>query len=260
MRFLTVAVTFVALAAQFTLVRSEGDSGTTSCVNDIDPCWEVVILGPDPCDNGPVTYCLSRKPNPTITCEADYSHANVWVAGSGVDLTNTIVELPKAYCKDAIAEDTCEDNNDNNGCYTLDGYPFGGSNTGLKCGRVTTGLCVTVEVVDGAHDDVVFALKDRNSCADSITGGITCSSDAPPGLGAPIGDDNTCACSGGLDACIFAGRTRCAPPSGGGGAQGDPHFKTWRGQHFDFHGECDLVLLHSSEFGSGLGLDIHIRT
>jgi hypothetical protein len=43
-------------------------------------------------------------------------------------------------------------------------------------------------------------------------------------------------------------------------AQGDPHFETWRGHHFDYHGECDLVLLHSSEFGSGLGLDIHIRT
>jgi hypothetical protein len=43
-------------------------------------------------------------------------------------------------------------------------------------------------------------------------------------------------------------------------AQGDPHFKTWRGDRYDFHGECDLVLLHSSEFESGLGLDVHIRT
>jgi hypothetical protein len=46
----------------------------------------------------------------------------------------------------------------------------------------------------------------------------------------------------------------------GGGSNGDPHFKTWRGHHFDYHGECDLVLLHSSEFGAGLGLDVHIRT
>jgi cysteine-rich repeat protein len=52
----------------------------------------------------------------------------------------------------------------------------------------------------------------------------------------------------------------CEFETGGGGTQGDPHFKTWRGHHFDFHGECDLVLLHSSEFGSGLGLDVHIRT
>jgi hypothetical protein len=55
---------------------------------------------------------------------------------------------------------------------------------------------------------------------------------------------------------------RCDPfvPPAGGGTTGDPHFKTWRGDHFDYHGECDLVLLHSSEFGAGLGLDVHIRT
>jgi hypothetical protein len=50
------------------------------------------------------------------------------------------------------------------------------------------------------------------------------------------------------------------PPCSSAGCQGDPHFKTWRGQHFDFHGECDLVLLHNSAFESGLGLDVHIRT
>ncbi len=49
-------------------------------------------------------------------------------------------------------------------------------------------------------------------------------------------------------------------PDGTPGVCGDPHFKTWRGKHFDFHGECDLVLLHSSKFGAGLGLDVHIRT
>jgi cysteine-rich repeat protein len=53
----------------------------------------------------------------------------------------------------------------------------------------------------------------------------------------------------------------CQPETGGAAAaQGDPHFKTWRGQNFDFHGECDLVLLHTPAFESGLGLDVHIRT
>jgi hypothetical protein len=61
----------------------------------------------------------------------------------------------------------------------------------------------------------------------------------------------------------------CAPPAppppppidpAGGGGQGDPHFKTWRGQRFDFHGVCDLVLLQSKDFESGLDLDVHIRT
>jgi len=42
-----------------------------------------------------------------------------------------------------------------------------------------------------------------------------------------------------------------------GGAGGDPHFTTWHGKTFDFHGHCDLVLLHSEAFG---GLDIHIRS
>jgi hypothetical protein len=50
------------------------------------------------------------------------------------------------------------------------------------------------------------------------------------------------------------------PCTGTAGCEGDPHFKTWRGQHFDFHGECDLVLLHGPAFESGLGLDVHIRT
>jgi cysteine-rich repeat protein len=54
--------------------------------------------------------------------------------------------------------------------------------------------------------------------------------------------------------------TCCKHPPGEGRACGDPHFKTWRGQSFDFHGECDLILLHTSSFMSGLGLDVHIRT
>lgn len=36
----------------------------------------------------------------------------------------------------------------------------------------------------------------------------------------------------------------------------DPHFYTFQGQAFDYHGECDLVLLTSSS----LDVDLHIRT
>jgi hypothetical protein len=54
--------------------------------------------------------------------------------------------------------------------------------------------------------------------------------------------------------------TGCVCDPAGGGCEGDPHFKTWRGKRFNFHGECDLVLLHNSAFESGLGLDVHIRT
>jgi cysteine-rich repeat protein len=52
----------------------------------------------------------------------------------------------------------------------------------------------------------------------------------------------------------------CQSEAAASSVQGDPHFMTWRGHHYDFHGECDLVFLHSSAFKSGLGLDVHIRT
>lgn len=43
-------------------------------------------------------------------------------------------------------------------------------------------------------------------------------------------------------------------------SKGDPHFRTFSGDRFDFHGECDLVLLKNKAFHNGTGMDIHIRT
>lgn len=40
----------------------------------------------------------------------------------------------------------------------------------------------------------------------------------------------------------------------------DPHFQTWTGQRFNFHGECDLVLAQSDSFQGGKGLAVHVRT
>jgi len=42
--------------------------------------------------------------------------------------------------------------------------------------------------------------------------------------------------------------------------KGDPHFMTWAGEAYDFHGVCDLVLVHVAAFGNGLGMDIYIRS
>eukprot|EP00980_Cylindrotheca_fusiformis_P029088 scaffold22714_cov155-Cylindrotheca_fusiformis.AAC.5 len=50
------------------------------------------------------------------------------------------------------------------------------------------------------------------------------------------------------------------PPSPISGSNGDPHFKTWKQEHFEYHGQCDLVLTRDPEFADGLGLDVHIRT
>eukprot|EP00980_Cylindrotheca_fusiformis_P023515 scaffold10552_cov73-Cylindrotheca_fusiformis.AAC.1 len=44
------------------------------------------------------------------------------------------------------------------------------------------------------------------------------------------------------------------------GCLGDPHFKTWRGEHFEYHGQCDMILAKDTTFADGLGLDIQIRT
>merc|ERR1712130_308990 len=45
-----------------------------------------------------------------------------------------------------------------------------------------------------------------------------------------------------------------------GSSSGDPHFKTWTGDKYDYHGECGLVLLDHPTFYDGLGMKIHIRT
>lgn len=44
------------------------------------------------------------------------------------------------------------------------------------------------------------------------------------------------------------------------GIGGDPHIVTWNYKHYDFHGQCDLVLLSDPDFAHGIGLKIHIRT
>lgn len=41
---------------------------------------------------------------------------------------------------------------------------------------------------------------------------------------------------------------------------GDPHFVTFGGEKYDFHGGCDLVLLKNPGFAAGLGLQVHVRT
>jgi hypothetical protein len=46
--------------------------------------------------------------------------------------------------------------------------------------------------------------------------------------------------------------------AGGGG--GDSHFKRWNMAHTSFHGECDLVMVSSSQFHNSAGLDLHVRT
>jgi hypothetical protein len=41
---------------------------------------------------------------------------------------------------------------------------------------------------------------------------------------------------------------------------GDPHITTWKNEHYEYHGQCDLVLTKDPKFDEGQGLDIQIRT
>jgi len=45
-----------------------------------------------------------------------------------------------------------------------------------------------------------------------------------------------------------------------GGVHGDPHFKTWAGVKYDYHGICDLMLINHPGFNRGVGMEIHIRS
>jgi len=46
----------------------------------------------------------------------------------------------------------------------------------------------------------------------------------------------------------------------GAASNGDPHFNTWKQEHFEFHGQCDMILAEDSQFANGIGLDVQIRT
>jgi hypothetical protein len=36
--------------------------------------------------------------------------------------------------------------------------------------------------------------------------------------------------------------------------------KTWKGEHFEYHGQCDMILTKDNTFANGLGLELQIRT
>jgi hypothetical protein len=53
-----------------------------------------------------------------------------------------------------------------------------------------------------------------------------------------------------------SGNSLCVTP----GASGDPHFSTWRGENYEYHGKCDLELVSDPTFADGKGLVVNIRT
>lgn len=83
------------------------------------------------------------------------------------------------------------------------------------------------------------------------------------------GDGNKAACSieqqvrncdGGPGGPGGPGPSPSPSPDDGPGMVGDPHLKSWKGEWFDYMGECDLKLLHAPSFDGKQDLDIHVRT
>eukprot|EP00980_Cylindrotheca_fusiformis_P012262 scaffold2995_cov130-Cylindrotheca_fusiformis.AAC.7 len=84
---------------------------------------------------------------------------------------------------------------------------------------------------------------------------------------APITSEPTSAptpvASGDPTAAPITSEPTAAPTSPLGttsGSLGDPHFRTWRNEHFEYHGQCDLMLATDMHFADDLGLDVQIRT
>eukprot|EP00980_Cylindrotheca_fusiformis_P015011 scaffold4127_cov126-Cylindrotheca_fusiformis.AAC.7 len=72
-------------------------------------------------------------------------------------------------------------------------------------------------------------------------------------VGAPNGGD-------GVNEGTVALYVDPAPSAPTSGSNGDPHFRAWSGGHFEYHGQCDMILVKDEAFADGLGLEVQIRT
>lgn len=134
-------------------------------------------------------------------------------------------------------------------------------------------LCQEILGVDGASFS--FVLKDGNSASFDPGFGQLPSNELPnppPAISLSCGDltckqstttDDICGKSKGqvgkekLWTFTYKGGPGCQACDAGVG--GDPHFRTFEGLRYNFHGACDLVLLHNEDF-AGSSLDIQVRT
>lgn len=141
------------------------------------------------------------------------------------------------------------------GEYTLQDASDPSSSYHVQCLNVAVGETAT------------FILKDGQQCSNSVgafavgDGGATASCQ-------PTGHDGSdwtsCTGNGAGMECEWSVQVpsvcSATTTTSTGGAGGDPHFKRWNRKSFQFHGECDLVLLHSDHVNGDKPMDIHIRT
>ncbi|CAB9517949.1 expressed unknown protein [Seminavis robusta] len=112
--------------------------------------------------------------------------------------------------------------------------------------------CVDYTYANGVRPPTGCAVHGQPDCAVlSLTGGN------PPSPGGPSPTDPA-------PTPVGPSPTAPAPTQGEqpstGFTGGDPHFSTWNATDYDYHAECDLVLVQAPGFGQGGGLEAHVRT
>ena len=163
--------------------------------------------------------------------------------------------------------------------YTFGVYTLNASKSGSK---IT--FYLNIPTTAYAEGYLILGVKSTGSsstavtCIDNVTVDMECPAEAPPTSATteapPITTEipsSSTTDSPPTTTEFPASSTTDSPPTttetpatttstkmGGGG--GDPHFRRWDMQHTSFHGECDLVMVHSNQFHNGAGLDLHVRT
>jgi hypothetical protein len=134
---------------------------------------------------------------------------------------------------------------------------FSGDNDALDMGTAvmpyvtcyTKNFMVSIDENTVAYFNRTQNVGDETACDGIPPGGFE---DSPPVICVNDNCDETCE-----DDCDEV--TFYVPPKAGG-MGGDPHIKRWNRKSFEFHGECDLVLVHSDHVNGHKKLDVHLRT
>lgn len=229
MKFLNL-ISFALLAGQTMAQTTLSGPGNALHCDAVDDC---ITITQACASEGFVRLCVTSDTfAENSRCDADYSHINAYSDGLNLDESQ--------YSASSTSFDGTCASPGNKGCGSFTGN---GVKWGSNVDPRSSSFCVTVP----ADTDVTFAFKKKNTC-DGTLGGI-CTS----------GTD--CSCSGSGGACvIYATAESDLDCSTDPEISNDPHLKSWRGEWFDYMGECDLKLLHAPMFDGKTDLDIHVRT
>lgn len=223
--------------------------GAASCLGD-DSCYGASALigagscvGPSPCNNSAGTIaagsCNGEDPCRNLEDLATVGAGSCVGGGTNCHGLNSLVGALSC-----LGDDACQ-----------------GATASIAAGSCTKkGTCINAAGVIGAgsctgEGSCLNTKADFSSAAGSCTGKNSCIGASGTLAAGMCLTENACSV---LTPAPTAApvNTRTVPATAGG----DPHFKTWKNIKYDYHGECDLVLIDNPMFYNGLGMRLHIRT